>query len=100
MIVSVPNIRHWKFIWRLFARGDFAYRDAGLLDRTHLRFFVRSTAVELATCGGLKLVAAVSAQTWPIPDARWLASRLTGGALDEVMAKQWLIVAERPERTG
>jgi hypothetical protein len=34
LIVSLPNIRHWKFIWRLLTRADFNYRDAGLLDRT------------------------------------------------------------------
>lgn len=96
LIVSVPNIRHWKFIWRLAARGDFAYRDAGLLDRTHLRFFVRATATELATCGGLSLVAAGSAQRWPASDPRrWLALA-SAGALEEVMAKQWLVVAEKP----
>jgi 2-polyprenyl-3-methyl-5-hydroxy-6-metoxy-1,4-benzoquinol methylase len=95
LIVSVPNIRHWKFVWRLLARGDFQYRDAGLLDRTHLRFFVRKTAVELATCGGLVLVTATSAQRWRLPDARWLLSRVSGGKLDEVVAKQWLVVAER-----
>jgi 2-polyprenyl-3-methyl-5-hydroxy-6-metoxy-1,4-benzoquinol methylase len=96
LIVSVPNIRHWKFIWRLLAHGDFAYRDAGLLDRTHLRFFVRRTVVELATCGGLRLVAAISAQSWTPPDPRWALMRLSGGALEEVMAKQWLAVAENP----
>lgn len=96
LIVSVPNIRHWKFIWRLAARGDFAYRDAGLLDRTHLRFFVRATAIELATCGGLDLVAATSAQSWPASDPRrWLAFA-SGGGLVELMAKQWLVVAEKP----
>jgi SAM-dependent methyltransferase len=95
LIVSVPNVRHWKFVWRLLARGDFHYRDAGLLDRTHLRFFVRGTAVELATCGGLALVSATSAQRWCLPDARWLLSRVSGGKLDEVVAKQWLVVAER-----
>jgi SAM-dependent methyltransferase len=95
LIVSVPNIRNWKFIWRLFASGDFRYRDAGLLDRTHLRFFVRDTAVELATCGGLALVTATSAQQWRLPDARRLLSVVSGGKLDEVVAKQWLVVAER-----
>jgi 2-polyprenyl-3-methyl-5-hydroxy-6-metoxy-1,4-benzoquinol methylase len=95
LIVSVPNIRHWKFVWRLLARGDFHYRDAGLLDRTHLRFFVRETAVELAASGGLALVTATSAQRWSPPDARWLLSRISGGKLDEVVAKQWLVVAER-----
>jgi 2-polyprenyl-3-methyl-5-hydroxy-6-metoxy-1,4-benzoquinol methylase len=95
LVVSVPNIRHWKFIWRLLAAGDFRYRDAGLLDRTHLRFFVRKTAVELATCGGLALVTATSAQGWRLPDARRLLSLASGGKLDEVMAKQWLVVAEQ-----
>jgi SAM-dependent methyltransferase len=99
LIVSVPNIRHWKFIWRLLARGDFAYRDAGLLDRTHLRFFVRATAIELATCGGLALVAGVPAQRWPFPDPRWALTRLSAGALDEIMAKQWLVIAEQPARS-
>jgi 2-polyprenyl-3-methyl-5-hydroxy-6-metoxy-1,4-benzoquinol methylase len=95
LMVSVPNIRNWKFIWGLAMRGDFEYRDAGLLDRTHLRFFVRKTAIELATCGGLGLVDASSAQRWRFPDGRWILSRLSAGGLDEVMAKQWLVVAER-----
>jgi 2-polyprenyl-3-methyl-5-hydroxy-6-metoxy-1,4-benzoquinol methylase len=96
LILSVPNIRHWKFVWGLLMRGDFAYRDAGLLDRTHLRFFVRRTAIELATCGGLGLVAATSAQAWRFPEPRWWLARLSAGKLDEVMAKQWLVVAQQP----
>jgi 2-polyprenyl-3-methyl-5-hydroxy-6-metoxy-1,4-benzoquinol methylase len=95
LIVSVPNIRNWKFLWRLAAHGDFHYRDAGLLDRTHLRFFVRETAAELATCGGLSLAVAVNAQPFVFPDARWFLSRGSFGGLEALMAKQWLIVAER-----
>jgi 2-polyprenyl-3-methyl-5-hydroxy-6-metoxy-1,4-benzoquinol methylase len=98
LIVSVPNIRHWKFIWRLLAYGDFRYRDAGLLDRTHLRFFVRSTAIKLAICGGLSLVNACSAQCWRPTDARSVLSRLSRGGLDEILAKQWLVVAEQLRR--
>lgn len=95
LIVSVPNIRNWRFIRNLALRGDFHYRDFGLLDRTHLRFFVRATAIELATCGGLSLVEAHSVQQWRAPDWRWLAHRLTGGRSDELTAKQWLVVAAR-----
>ena len=95
LIISVPNIRNWKFIWRLATRGDFTYREAGLLDRTHLRFFVRSTAVELATKAALNVVAATPVQRWHFPDARWFLSRASVGRLDEILAKQWLIVAER-----
>jgi SAM-dependent methyltransferase len=95
LIVSVPNIRNWKFIWRLAALGDFHYRDAGLLDRTHLRFFTRETAIELATCGGLRLVAAVNAQPLVFPDARWFLRWASFGGLEGLMAKQWLVVVER-----
>ena len=95
LILSVPNIRHWKFLWRLAAKGDFIYRDAGLLDRTHLRFFVRATAVELATGAGLRLVAAVPAHDWAPADARTILSRVSGGRTDEWTAKQWLVVAEQ-----
>ncbi|MBV8770449.1 MAG: methyltransferase domain-containing protein [Hyphomicrobiales bacterium] len=95
LIVSVPNIRNWKLLWRLAAKGDFHYRDAGALDRTHLRFFVRDTAIELATCGGLAFVAAVNAHPFFFPDARFLLSRASGGKLEALLAKQWLVVAER-----
>jgi SAM-dependent methyltransferase len=95
LILSVPNIRNWKFLWRLAAQGDFRYRDAGLLDRTHLRFFVRETAVELATSGGLRLVSAANAHPFAFPDARFLLSKASFGALDEFLAKQWLVVVER-----
>jgi 2-polyprenyl-3-methyl-5-hydroxy-6-metoxy-1,4-benzoquinol methylase len=94
LIVSVPNIRHWKFLWRLLARADFNYKDAGLLDRTHLRFFVRHTAEALATAGGLALVSAGNAHPWPLTDGRGILSKLTFGALDDLMIKQFAIVAE------
>jgi 2-polyprenyl-3-methyl-5-hydroxy-6-metoxy-1,4-benzoquinol methylase len=94
LIVSVPNIRNWKFIWRLLTRADFNYTKAGLLDRTHLRFFVRHTAAALATSGGLTLVAAVNAHPWPISDGRGILSKLTFGRLDDLMIKQFMVVAE------
>lgn len=40
-ICSIPNIRNFSFILELLFRRRFAYRDAGVMDRTHLRFFTR-----------------------------------------------------------
>jgi hypothetical protein len=38
-------VRYWKVIVDLVVRGEFRYVDAGILDRTHLRFFtIRSIA--------------------------------------------------------
>jgi 2-polyprenyl-3-methyl-5-hydroxy-6-metoxy-1,4-benzoquinol methylase len=96
LIVSVPNVRNYRFIIGLITRGDFRYRDFGLLDRTHLRFFVKDTAAELATCGGLTLVSAASIQTFKPHEPRGILNALTFGRLEGFLAKQWLIVAEKP----
>jgi len=45
-ILSVPNIAHASIIGGLF-KGKFEYRDEGLLDQTHLRFFTRESITGL-----------------------------------------------------
>ncbi len=95
LIISIPNIRHYKFIRDLFLKGDFRYRDAGLLDRTHLRFFVRDTAIDLATRGGLALVTCANAQPPKAGDMRWVLSKLSGGGLDALTTKQYVLVSAK-----
>ncbi len=50
-VISVPNIAHWT-ARRALLRGRFDYTDFGLFDRTHLRFFTRASAAELARRAG------------------------------------------------
>jgi methionine biosynthesis protein MetW len=50
-VISVPNIAHWTGR-RALLRGRFDYTDYGLFDRTHLRFFTRASAAELARRAG------------------------------------------------
>ena len=51
VIVSVPNIAHWRVrLGLLFGRFD--YTDSGILDRTHLRFFTRRSAIALLKNSG------------------------------------------------
>ena len=38
LLVSIPNVMHFSLL-RDLIRGNWTYRDAGLLDRTHVRFF-------------------------------------------------------------
>lgn len=49
LIASVPNVRHFSVLLPLLFNGRWDYVDAGHLDRTHLRFFTRSSAVALLT---------------------------------------------------
>jgi 2-polyprenyl-3-methyl-5-hydroxy-6-metoxy-1,4-benzoquinol methylase len=46
VVASIPNIRHWTILVKLGVLGRWDYRDDGILDRTHVRFFTRSTMVE------------------------------------------------------
>mgnify|MGYP001297429608 CR=1 FL=1 len=95
LIISLPNIRNWKFIARLFFLGDFRYRDSGVLDRTHLRFFVRDTAMALAASGGLEVVDCVDARAYRPYEIRAVLNALTFGLTREWIAKQWIVIAEQ-----
>jgi SAM-dependent methyltransferase len=64
-IISLPNIAHWT-ARRALSRGRFAYADFGLFDRTHLRFFTRDSAQELARRAGFAVRRALPAGA-PLP---------------------------------
>jgi 2-polyprenyl-3-methyl-5-hydroxy-6-metoxy-1,4-benzoquinol methylase len=43
LFVIIPNIRYWRILRDLIFYGKLEYTDAGILDRTHLRFFTMTT---------------------------------------------------------
>ncbi len=53
LIVSVPNIMNKSVIMSLL-KGEFHYEDAGILDRTHIKFFTIKTIIELLEKCGFK----------------------------------------------
>ncbi|MDP1820790.1 MAG: class I SAM-dependent methyltransferase [Acidimicrobiales bacterium] len=54
-VISLPNVAHVDVKLALLA-GRFEYRDYGLLDRTHLRFFTRASITQLVEDAGFHLV--------------------------------------------
>jgi len=55
VVISVPNIAHGDVRIALL-RGMFPYRETGLLDRTHIRFFTKIGLQDLIKEAGLVLV--------------------------------------------
>ncbi|MGE3809183.1 MAG: methyltransferase domain-containing protein, partial [Gemmataceae bacterium] len=55
VIVSLPNVANITVRLALLL-GRFQYTNRGILDRTHLRFFTRSTARQLLADHGLQIV--------------------------------------------
>lgn len=43
LVASLPNVRYFFNVWDLVVRGRWDYADEGILDRTHLRFYTRSS---------------------------------------------------------
>ena len=46
MLACIPNVQHWRVIANLLA-GQWPLTDSGIFDRTHLRWFTRSTILEM-----------------------------------------------------
>jgi 2-polyprenyl-3-methyl-5-hydroxy-6-metoxy-1,4-benzoquinol methylase len=57
LLVSLPNVANLTVRAALLT-GSFRYAERGILDRTHLRFFTRSTGKELLEQAGFRVAAA------------------------------------------
>ena len=51
IVVSLPNVGHWSVLQGLI-QGSWEYQDAGIMDRTHLKFFTRKSALALFATAG------------------------------------------------
>lgn len=52
VVASIPNVRHISVLGPLLLQGDFRYRESGILDQTHLRFFTKKTIRRLFADSG------------------------------------------------
>ena len=55
IVVSIPNVRYFFNVLDLVVHGRWEYTDEGILDRTHLRFFTRSSIRRMFTDCGYEL---------------------------------------------
>lgn len=90
LIVSVPNIRYRKIVTDLMFRDEWRYRDEGILDRTHVRFFTKKTITRLLNEAGFEIH-----ECKPILGGRkdTMISWVSAGMLNGFAARQWLLVA-------
>lgn len=89
VIVSVPNVAHLSVSLPLLLKRRFAYQDSGILDRTHVRFFVEDTAVKLLNDAGLVVTSGLISGLQG-PKSR-LIDLLSFGLLRHHLAKQYIM---------
>jgi 2-polyprenyl-3-methyl-5-hydroxy-6-metoxy-1,4-benzoquinol methylase len=47
IIASIPNIRYYRTFVDLVIHGNWDYKEHGILDKTHLRFFTYKSIVKM-----------------------------------------------------
>lgn len=95
VIVSVPNVAHLSVTLPLLLSRQFNYQDAGIMDRTHLRFFVESTAVKLLNDADLVVLDGLVSGL-DGPRSRVLDT-LSLGLLRHHLTKQYIMVGARSD---
>jgi SAM-dependent methyltransferase len=97
VVASVPNVQNLDVLWRL-ARGRWDYRERGILDRGHLRFFTLATLRSLFAQARLELFHVghrYRRSLW-----RGLLCWLTAGRARAFFTRQYLLVAQAAREAG
>jgi 2-polyprenyl-3-methyl-5-hydroxy-6-metoxy-1,4-benzoquinol methylase len=95
VIVSTPNFVHIKNRARVLF-GNVEYRDAGLLDRTHVHFYTRKTLYSLLDEAGYRVVK--TEVTTGVMDLSSLRNRILhifARAYPNLFAYQFIVAAVR-----
>lgn len=100
IVCSIPNIQNWGVLSGLI-QGRWDYQNAGILDRTHLRFFTRNSVEELFWNAGLRIVTISTTVSGPPPPPALLKTLAKAGMSTKELERdgqtyQFLIEAEAP----
>ena len=89
IVISVPNVAHGALRLALL-QGRWDYRETGLLDRTHLRFFNRDSILALIRDAGLSVAELRATVTDPLStEVEIDETRLPLGLVDWVRTQPW-----------
>jgi 2-polyprenyl-3-methyl-5-hydroxy-6-metoxy-1,4-benzoquinol methylase len=106
VVASIPNIRSFPTFWQLLYHASWEYRNCGVLDETHLRFFTKSSMVNMFEREGyvIERVEGINAFSgFPNVSKRvWLVYRianvLVAGGINDMKFQQFVVVAKPSER--
>ena len=93
LLASIPNVREIKTLISIVIKGDFKYVDAGILDKTHLRFFCKKNIIELFESTGYK----IEKITFKLSPKRKVLLKLSLGLLEEFLVVQYLVLCKKTE---
>jgi 2-polyprenyl-3-methyl-5-hydroxy-6-metoxy-1,4-benzoquinol methylase len=92
VIASIPNVRYFGNLYEILLKKDWEYKDSGILDTTHLRFFTKLSMKRMFEDAGYKLIRQEGIKK--ITSWRFrLLNLLTFGFLDDTKYLQFACIA-------
>lgn len=96
IIVSMPNIRHYSAIKKIFIKGDFSYEESGIFDTTHLRFYCRKNIKELLESSGFKtIIEQGSIKNYRGNSITKIINKITFGIFEEFFSYQYFFKSKK-----
>ncbi|MEP6747749.1 MAG: class I SAM-dependent methyltransferase [Bacteroidota bacterium] len=99
IVVSMPNFREIKTIFKIIFTGDFRYNPAGgILDKTHLRFFCKKNIRQLLTTKSLVPIYNTPnflLKSAPDGRKRRIINRLSFGLFKNLLTVQYIFIAQK-----
>lgn len=93
VVSSIPNVRHFPVFKKYAFDGNWQYEKWGVLDRTHLRFFTKSSIERMFTETGFRISLIEGIFGQPLPWKAALLNRLLGGRLTDMQYERFACVA-------
>ncbi len=96
IFVSMPNVRHYSAINKIFIKGDFGYEESGIFDNTHLRFYCRKNIKELLETSGFKTIIELgSIKKYKGNSISKIINKITFGIFEEFFSYQYFFKSKK-----
>jgi hypothetical protein len=93
VVASIPNVLEYNTVRALLLDQDWRYVDAGVLDRTHLRFFTRKSIARLFEATGYAIDRLDGINRFGRSRLLRLVNLLTAGRFEDMNYVQFAVVA-------
>ncbi len=98
IVSSIPNVRYFHNLYSLIMAKEWEYQDAGILDKTHLRFFTINSIRNMFTRHGYDVISLEGIN--PMTQFPWeyrVANILFRGKLADTKFMQFACVAQKSD---
>lgn len=95
LIASLPNLRYFTVLKDLLVHGKFEYQDVGIMDRTHLRFFTKKSAVSLFQGAGIEDLQLILHPS-TVKGKMGIVNAVTFGKIRDVFSWQIIVSGSKP----